>query len=98
MAADTRTSGSFDDLPDAELRIVLAVPLALPTQDPAPPPDQPEAASPVAVPSATGRHRAPVTRPPRSPAMETLRVGLSAAAFVVVLVVLGLLAVDRLAR
>ena len=96
MAADTLASGSFDDLPDAELRIVLAVPLALPAPEAAPRPR--EAPAPPRPRAAAGRHRSRVSRPTRSAAMDTLRVGLSAAAFVVLLVVVGLLAVDRLAR
>jgi hypothetical protein len=101
VAVDTLTGGSFDDLPDAELRTVLSVPLALPgaapglasraeTTNQASPPEPPAPAA--------RRHRSPRAGKPRSAAVETVRIGLFAAVTVVVLVVVALLAVDRLVR
>jgi hypothetical protein len=98
VAADAVSRGSFDDLPDAELRVVLAVPLDLWPAEQAPP--SPAAAPHVPAPPAhvTARHRSARLRSGRSPAMDTLRVGLSAALVVVLLVLVALLAVDRFAR
>lgn len=86
MAVDVadRVGGSFDDIPDAELRTVLAIPIQLPPVPAAAP------ATREVAPSAT--HRQP--RSSRATGLlETLSVGLGAAVTVFVVVAVVLLVV-----
>jgi hypothetical protein len=105
VAADVFSppGGSFDDLPEAELRTFLAVPLTVPepaasTELPGapPPPLQPAAPHPGRQAPRRGRHRA--VEVPDSGPMSTLRLGLSAAAVVFVAVAVALLASELFLR
>jgi hypothetical protein len=104
VAADLLSSpgGSFDDLPDAELRTSLAVPLTFPEtsepglSQPVPPPLLPAGAPPGRRTSRRGRHRAVVV--PDTGPMSTVRLGLSAAAVVFVVVAALLLAAELFLR
>lgn len=83
---DGGSRGSFDDVPDAELRTVLAIPLSLP---PAP------ASAPAHQDQPVARHSRPARlRPPTEGVLGAVWVGLGAAATVFVAVVLVLLAVQ----
>lgn len=95
MATDVAegVQGSFDDVPDAPLRTVLAVPLRLPPL-PTPPAAPPVPSQPAARP---GRSRHRRRRPSHLMAdgpLATVRVGLSAAGTVFLAVALLLLGVQ----
>lgn len=102
MTTDTgrELAGSFDDVPDVELRTVLAVPISL-VPLPAGAPEPVLRRPPAHGGRARQRHRhrrAAVRSEPHKGPVETLRLGLSAAVTVFVAVVLVLLAVQILVR
>jgi hypothetical protein len=95
----SHAGGSFDDLPDVELRTVLAVPVSLPQVSEPVHPSRPAGQGPRTharsrTSAHRGRHRA-LPQPSTGP-IATVQVGLSAAATVFVAVALLLLVTEVL--
>jgi hypothetical protein len=89
---DEATSGSYDDVPEVGVHVILAVPLLAPR-----PPALPAARGPVSsAPTAPGRRRAQHARRRRSVVGETLVLGVTAAVVVLAGVVFLLALVDWL--